>query len=112
MLDFGTSFVASVARDPDALAIVDGHSGRVYRAWYGKISALVAAFDEIGSSPAIISSPCCRTIGKPPPSIGRASSPELLTPVNWRAKNDEMDFYIENAEARAVASRMSPRRRS
>ena len=54
MLDLGTSFVASVARDPDALAIVDGEVRLSYRTWYGKISALVAAFDDSGSSPAII----------------------------------------------------------
>ena len=27
----------------------------------------------------------------------------IVTPVNWRAKDDEIDFYIENAEARAIA---------
>ena len=34
MLDLGTSFLASVARDPDALAIVDGDLRLTYRAWY------------------------------------------------------------------------------
>ena len=51
MLDLGTSFVASVARDPDGLAIVDGDVRLSYRAWYAKISALVAAFDDIGLKP-------------------------------------------------------------
>ena len=27
----------------------------------------------------------------------------IVTPVNWRAKDDEIDFYLDNAEARAVA---------
>ena len=75
MLDLGTSFVASVDRDPKALAIVDGEVRLTYRQWYPKISALVAAFDEIGSQPAIIWSRCCRTAGRPPPSIGPVSSP-------------------------------------
>ena len=44
MLDLGTSFLASVARDPDALAIVDGDLRLSYRAWYGRISALVSRF--------------------------------------------------------------------
>ena len=26
----------------------------------------------------------------------------VITPINWRAKADELDFCIENAEARAV----------
>ena len=50
MLDLGTSFLASVARDPHALAIVDGDMRLSYRAWHEKISALVAGFDELGLS--------------------------------------------------------------
>ena len=34
MLDLGTSFVASVARDPDALAIVDEGVRLTYAQWY------------------------------------------------------------------------------
>jgi 2-furoate---CoA ligase len=48
MLDLGTSFVASVARDPNALAIVDEGVRLTYAQWYGRISSLVAAFDRIG----------------------------------------------------------------
>ena len=48
MLDLGTTFVASVARDPDALAIVDGPLRLTYAQWYRKISALAAAFDPLG----------------------------------------------------------------
>src|ERR1700683_2726140 len=51
MLDLGTSFLASVARDPQALAIIDGNTRLTYRAWYPKISALVAAFDDLGLKP-------------------------------------------------------------
>ncbi len=51
MLDLGTSFLASVARDPSALAIVDGDLRLTYRQWYERISALVAAFDDAGLQP-------------------------------------------------------------
>ncbi|TMJ89551.1 MAG: long-chain fatty acid--CoA ligase, partial [Alphaproteobacteria bacterium] len=52
MLDLGTSFLASVARDPEALAIVgDGDVRLTYSAWYKIISALVTSFDEIGLAP-------------------------------------------------------------
>ena len=47
MLDLGSSFLASVARDPGALAIVDGDVRLTYGAWYEKISALVAGFDAL-----------------------------------------------------------------
>ncbi|MBN8983078.1 MAG: AMP-binding protein, partial [Rhizobiales bacterium] len=48
MFDLGTSFIASVERDPDALAIVDRDVRLTYRQWYGRISALVAALDVAG----------------------------------------------------------------
>jgi len=48
MLDLGTSFLASVERNPDATAIVDRHIRLTYGAWYAKISSLVAAFDDLG----------------------------------------------------------------
>ena len=54
MLDLGTSFLASVARDPDALAIVDGELRLTYGAWYGKISALVAGFDDLHGEPVFL----------------------------------------------------------
>src|SRR5207248_8248913 len=51
MLDLATSFVASVARDPKALAVVDGDVRLSYEAWYRTISAVVAGFDELGLKP-------------------------------------------------------------
>ena len=43
MLDLGTSFIASVERDPNALAIVDGAMRLTYAEWYRRISSVVAA---------------------------------------------------------------------
>jgi len=37
MLDLGTSFLASVSRDPKAVAIVDGDVRLTYQDWYAKI---------------------------------------------------------------------------
>jgi 2-furoate---CoA ligase len=104
LLDLGTSFVASVARDPDAQAIIDGPERLSYREWYGKISALVAAFDDLGLKrgdqlvtvlqnnwQAATIHWACQFAGV------------IVTPVNWRAKDGEIDFFIENAEAHAMA---------
>src|SRR5580658_9404308 len=103
MLDLGTSFVASVARDPNALAIVDDGIRLSYAQWYARISSLVASFGRIGLKPgdhlATLLQNCeaaatlhwaCQLAGI------------VITPVNWRAKADELDFCIENSEARAV----------
>jgi 2-furoate---CoA ligase len=103
MLDLGTSFLASVARDPQALAIIDGNTRLTYRAWYPKISALVAAFDDLGLKPgdhivtALQNNWQAATVHWACQLAGI-----IVTPVNWRAKDDEIDFYLDNAEARAV----------
>ena len=116
MLDLGTSFLASVARDPDALAIVDGDVRLTYRAM---VSARFPRW-----SPASTSSAC-----KPGDHLvtvlqNRWEAATLhwacqfagiiITPINWRAKADELDFCIENAEARALVyrGRLGRRRRA
>lgn len=103
MLDLGTSFLASVARDPEALAVVDGEVRLTYAGWYGRISALAAGLDELGLKPGdhvltLLQNRwenatlhwACQFAGI------------IITPVNWRAKTDEVDFCVEDSEARAV----------
>ena len=103
MLDLGSSFLASVARDPRALAIVDGDVRLTYSAWYQRISALVAAFDALGLKrgdhlvtllqnrwQAATVHWVCQFAGI------------IITPLNWRASADELDFCLADAEARAV----------
>src|SRR5947208_5967547 len=103
MLDLGTSFLASVARDPRALAIADGDVRLTYSAWYQRISALVAAFDDLGLGPgdhlvtllqnrwqAATIHWACQFSGI------------IITPLNWRASADELDFCLDNAEAKAL----------
>jgi 2-furoate---CoA ligase len=103
MLDLGTSFVASVARDPNALAIVDGDLRLTYREWYARISSVVVALDDLGLRPGdhIVSLLqnrweaatlhwACQFAGV------------IITPLNWRSTADELDYCIENAEANAL----------
>lgn len=103
MLDLGTSFVASVARDPNALAVVDDGVRLTYAQWYARISSLVAAFDRIGLKPGdhvVTVLQNCEAAA----TLHWASQLAgiVITPVNWRAKADELDFCIENSEACAV----------
>jgi len=103
MLDLGTSFIASVARDPDALALVGDGVRLTYAQWYGRISSVAAALDRLGLRPGdhLVSALqnreeaatlhwACQLAGI------------VITPVNWRVKADELDFYLENSEARAL----------
>jgi 2-furoate---CoA ligase len=103
MLDLGASFFASVARDPDVTAIVDGGLRLTYAQWYAKISSVVAAFDALGleSGDHIVTVLQNRweaaTIHWACQFTGI-----IITPINWRANADELDFCTENAEAEAV----------
>jgi 2-furoate---CoA ligase len=103
MLDLGTSFLASVARDPDALALVDGDLRLSYRQWYGRISALVAGLDALGLKPgehlvtllqnrweAATIHWACQFAGI------------IVTPLNWRCSAAELDYCMDDAEARVL----------
>ena len=103
MLDLGNSFLSSVERDPDALAIVDGSVRMTYAQWYRRISAVVSGFDELGLMPgdhlvtllqnrweAATIHWACQFAGI------------VITPINWRSKADEIDYYVENSEAKAI----------
>lgn len=103
MLDLGTSFLASVARDPGAVAIVDASLRLTYAQWFARISSVVAAFDDLGLKPgdhivtvlqnrweAATIHWACQLAGV------------VITPINWRVKSDELDFCIENSESKAL----------
>jgi 2-furoate---CoA ligase len=103
MLDLGTSFVASAARDPDALAIVDGALRLTYAQWYRRISAVAAGLDELGleSGDHLITVLQNRweaaTIHWACQFAGL-----IITPLNWRATADDLDFCIADSDARAL----------
>jgi 2-furoate---CoA ligase len=103
MLDLGTSFVASVARDPHALAIVDGGIRLTYAQWYTRVSSLVASFDRIGLKPgdhlATVLQNC-----EPAATLHWACQLAgiVITPINWRVKAEELDYCLDDSDARAV----------
>src|SRR5262249_7021110 len=103
MLDLGLSFLGSVARDPDALAIVDRDLRLSYAQWYRRISALVAGLEALGLKrgdhivtllqnrwEAATLHWACQFAGI------------IITPVNRRSTPGELDFFVENAEAKAL----------
>ena len=103
MFDLGTSFVASVVRDPDAIAIVDDNVRLTYARWYEIISAVVAGFDRLGvrAGDHVVTVLQNRweaaTIHWAAQFAG-----VILTPVNWRSTADELAFTLEDSEATAV----------
>src|SRR5262245_48452191 len=103
VLDLGYTFLAAVVPDPDALAIVDGPLRLTYAQWYEPISAVAAGLRELGLAPgdhlvtvlqnrweAATLHWACQFAGV------------VITPINWRAKPDELDFCLEDSEAKAL----------
>ena len=103
MLDLGTSFIGSVVRDPHALAVVDDGIRLTYAEWYRRISSVVASFDRIGLKAGdhiVTVLQNCEAAATLHWACQIAGI--VITPINWRAKDDELDFCIENSEARAI----------
>src|SRR5579871_4100655 len=103
MFDLGTSFLSVVERDPGALAVVDDQLRLSYAQWYRRISAVVAACDELGLKPgdhlvtvlqnrweAATIHWACQFAGI------------ICTPINWRSTADEVDYCLADSEAKAV----------
>src|SRR5262249_31712608 len=103
MLDLGTSFIASVARDPNALAIVDGDLRLTYAEWYRRISSVVAGFDALGLKPGdhIVAALTNRFEAATLHWAGQLAG-VITTPVNWRATADDLAFFCQDADAKAL----------
>ncbi|MFL5255485.1 MAG: AMP-binding protein [Rhodopila sp.] len=103
MLDLGTSFLASVARDPDAIAIVDGPVRLTYSAWFRQVSAVVDGLRQLGLRKGD------HLVGLLQNRLDAATlhwacqfAGVIMTPLNWRATADEVEYCLIDAEARAV----------
>ncbi len=103
MFDLGRSFLASVERSPDALAIVDREQRFTYAEWYAEIcriaDGLAALSLRRGDRLAVILQNriemaslhwACQFLGI------------VMTPLNWRMKAEELDYCLADAEAGAI----------
>src|SRR5690349_14539375 len=103
MLDLGTSFLASVARTPDALAIVDGELRLTYREWYSRISAITAALGALGLRPGDHLITLLQNHWEAATLHWACQfACIIITPLNWRSTADELDFCLDDAQAKAV----------
>jgi 2-furoate---CoA ligase len=104
MLDLGRTFLQSVERRPEALAMVDDGVRLGYGEWAGRIGAAAAALAEAGLR---------RGDRLVTAMQNRRESATLhwacqfagvvITPINWRAKDDEIEYCMRDADARAIA---------
>lgn len=103
MFDLGRSFLASVERDPRADAIIDGAMRLTYAAWYRRISAVASGLASLGMRKGdrlvsiLQNNEAAATLHWACQFQGI-----MITPVNWRAKADELDYVLGDSEAKSV----------
>ena len=101
-IPLGTVFARAVARDPHALAAVDGAVRMTYAEWDTEIGRVAHGLTRLGigtgdAVAAVLSNRiematlfwACQRIGA------------VFVPFNWRGSGDDFAFAIENAEAKA-----------
>ena len=104
MLDLGRTFLQSVERSPNCVALVDGQTRLTYSDWALRVGAVQRGLAEIGLKHgdhllAVLQNRwematlhwACQFAGI------------VMTPLNWRAKADEIDYCLADSGARAVA---------
>lgn len=100
MLDLGRSFLASVERSPNETAIVDGVVRLSYAEWFERIRNVTGALHDIGLRRGdhlvtLLQNRwelatlhwACQFLGV------------IVTPLNWRAKSDEIDYCLQDSKA-------------
>ena len=103
-MDLGTVFDCAVARDPDAVAIVDGDVRRSYADWRAEICSVAGGLKAMGLTPGnhlvcVMANRyqmatlywACQFLGL------------IFTPFNWRAEAVDIAYVLADAEADAVA---------
>jgi len=103
MLDLGTTFLQSVERSPHALALVDDGVRLTYVQWHDQVARAAAGLSALGLGrgdrllsvlqnrhEAATLHWACQFLGV------------VVVPLNWRAKPEEVDYCIADADVKAV----------
>lgn len=103
MLDLGRTFLQSVERSPHAVAVVDGDVRMSYAQWHQQILHVAGGLSRLGLGRGdrllvVLQNRvematlhwACQFLGV------------VVTPLNWRAKPEEIDYCLADAEAPAL----------
>ncbi|MCQ9618315.1 AMP-binding protein [Paenalcaligenes niemegkensis] len=103
MLDLGSTYLQSVERNPNALAITANNVRMNYAQWFEKIKSVAGGLETMGlkhGDPVAIVCQnrwematlhwACQFLGL------------IVTPLNWRSKPDELDYCLEDSGAKAL----------
>jgi 2-furoate---CoA ligase len=103
MFDLGRTFLQSVERNPNAIALVDGPLQLSYLQWYERIKQLAAGLERQGlkhGDRVLVALQnrwemaslhwACQFLGL------------VVVPINWRGKPEELDYCVTDSSACAV----------
>jgi len=103
MLDLGRSFLASVERSPNEVALVDGSVRLSYSQWFEHVRNVAGGLQDLGLTRgdhlvSVLQNRwematlhwACQFAGI------------VVTPLNWRAKPDELDYCASDSNAKAI----------
>jgi len=103
MFDLGRGFLASAERMPAALAISDGETRLTYAAWRAVVLAIVAGLRARGLAPGDhVVTLLSNRLEAASLHMACQIAGMVITPLNWRAKADELDYVLADCEAKAV----------
>jgi 2-furoate---CoA ligase len=103
-MDLGSAFAASVRRQPDATAVVDGVRRRTYAQWDAEIRAAAGALSRMGLKAGDHLAVVMRNRYEMATLYWASHMLGLVfTPISWRGTLDEIAYCLEDCEAAAVA---------
>ncbi len=103
MLDLGRTFLQSVERSPHALAVVDGEQRLTYGEWYERIQRACAGLDALGLERGDhLLVVLQNRIEMATLHWACQFSGVIVTPLNWRAKPEEVEYCLIDSGAKAL----------
>src|SRR5262245_36236598 len=103
MLDVGTTLIAAAARDSDRLALTDGGVRLTYAQLLEQALRLANGLAGIGLRHGDHLLAALQNRAEMAILHWATQFAGIIaTPINWRAKAEEMDFFLENSGSRAV----------
>ena len=96
--------LASVRRMPEAVAISDGDRISSYRAWQDDILRAVGGLDDLGLQQGDhLVTVLQNRYEAATLHMAAQIAGLVITPLNWRASGEELDYVLNDADAKALA---------
>ena len=103
MLDLGRGFLQSVERNPDAVALVDGTLRLSYAQWARRIGGVMRGLADLGLKRGDLLLSVLQNRHEAATLHWACQFAGIvITPLNWRAKPDELDHCLADSGARAM----------